>query len=278
MEARTVFSTDNHLSLVNQTSKIIKKNPLDEFPDEIILKIFLELPSIDLGRCGLVSKQWRAYSNDESLWKRIPENAFGAKQWKEYFGLKVDEPSLPLDIQKILKSQCPFSEKGIKVEETHLLVLIPGKSRNGTPLTLKTFGEWVAQIFPKFDRDGYGYIWDAAKECGDNGKSHWVLMKKKILTGSVGKSFNKHKKQIKKKGKGNYQVPGALEVVVCAISEYARSGGNTRLFSDYPCSYTRCQDQISIFQLCVGSFVKSGLHVNRIYFRDKVGVVPLRRF
>ena len=281
METNMVATGYKNPSLDDQSSNRTRENPLDILPVEIGFKIFSELLPTDLGRCGLVSKQWEVLANDESLWKAmgVPANAFGAKQWEEYFfGLKVDEPPLPLNIHKILKSQCPFSEKGKKVEDTHLLVLIPG-TIDGKPLTLKSFGELLGSRFPEFGQNGYRFIWDDAKECGGNGKSHWVLMTKDVLEGSRGESFAAQQEQVKEDGKGNYQVPGVLEAVVCAISEYARSGGATRLLSDKPWTYTRCQDEKRGYQVVVGGFAPAGLLVdNYCYDGGHIGVVALRKF
>lgn len=255
-------------------------NPIDRLPPEMIDAIFSKLKRpTDLVRCGLVCELWHKISNAESLWKALPPPsiAFGQKQWAEYFGLDVEESSLPVDIHKILKSQCPFSEKEIKVEDTHLLVLIPG-SINGKLrklLTLKTFGEHIKLKFPDLGQTGYRYIWDAAKECDGNGESHWVLMTKKILTGSRNKSFAEQQDQV---GKRNYQVPGTLDVVACVISEYARSNKDTRLFGDSPLTYTRCQERLQGCQVVIGGFAPAGLDVSCYDTDDEdIGIAALRK-
>lgn len=279
MEANIVGSKDYDPIFGVQSSNEIRKNPLDELPFEISLKIFSEFPFTDLGSCGLVSKQWLALSEDQSLWKKIPANAFGAKQWEDFFGIKVDEPPLPLNIHKILKSQCPFSEKGKKIEDTHVLVLIPGRI-DEKPLTLKTFGKLVGSRFPEFGKKGYEFIIPGAKEFGGDGKSHWVLMTKDVLSGTRGLSFDSQQKQIKDQGNGNYCVPKTLEATVCVISEYVRTAGKTRLFCRKPPSsdltYTRCQEEIRGHQVCVGDFFPSVIPIQKDI--KSVGVAPLRKF
>lgn len=250
-------------------------------PEELILEIFYKLHPTDLGRCGLVSKKWEALANDASLWRAMekPANAFDAKKWAEHFGVTIDEPHLPLNIHKILKSQCPFSEKGIKVEETHLLVLIPG-SFNGKPLTLKTFGDLVKGKFPELGQNGYRFLWETAEECGGNGKSRWVLMTKEVLSKSKNKSFAKQQKLVEKDGLGNYLVPEALDVVICAISEYALSGGTTRILSDNQLTFTNCQECFNGSRVCIGRFAPTGLGVHCHNYsdgtNDDIGVVALR--
>ena len=53
--------------------------------------------------------------------------AFGKEMWATYLGDIGVEPPLPPDIKAILSAPCPFFS-GKKVEETHLLVLIPKQS------------------------------------------------------------------------------------------------------------------------------------------------------
>lgn len=279
METHIVSTGSIISSFDNQSSNQTKENPLNVLPLEISLKIFSKLQPIHLGRCSLVNKQWQALANYESLWKAmgIPANAFGPRQWEKYFGLIVDAPPLPLNIHKILKSQCPFWKKGKRVEDTHLLVLIPG-SINGEPLTLKTFGKRVKLKFPELGQNGYRFIWDAAKsKCRGNGKSYWVLMTKFVLPGSIGKRAYPQQVQVEKDGQGNYKVPKALDVVVCAISRYARTNKKTRLFSNK--TYARCKDKARGYRLCVGDFAPDGLQVVSSYHYDDVsiGVVGSRK-
>ena len=77
-----------------------------------------------------------------------PDIAFGAAKWGKYFGVDIGaEPPLPRDMDKILESPCPFW-RGKRVEETHLLVLIPG-SIGDQLFTLRTFGELIKLRFPE---------------------------------------------------------------------------------------------------------------------------------
>lgn len=281
MEASMDTTDYNDPSLTGHTFNAAWKNPLDELPMEVSLRIF-SLAQSNLHHCSLVCRQWNALANDKDLiglWK-LPENAFGAKQWEECFGLVIEResvPSLPSAIYKILKSQCPFSTNGEKVEDTHLLVLIPG-SINGKPLTLKTFGEFVKIKFHEFGRCGFQRLWEA-EECEGNNEHYWVLMTKDILSSSRKKSFTVQQQQIEEDGQGNYQVPKILEMVVCAITEYARSGGKARLFSDNPWTYARCQEKIGGLQVAVGGFGTTGLYIflSRLNCRI-IGVAALRKF
>lgn len=234
---------------INQFS--VRLDPIKQLPVEISLKILSKLLSADRAKVSLASKSWLQLALDKSL--QNPAMAFGAKQWYEYFGVKVMEPPLPNNIDEILKSQCPFSDDGKKVEDTHMLTLIPGG------FTLKTFGELVGSKFPELSEKGYRCITKSVMECGYNGESHWVLMTKDVLSGSRNKCFYDQQMQIQEQGKGNYQVSEALDVVACALSEYARSNRATRLFSDEPWTYIRCQDEKEGGQVIVGGFTFKGL-------------------
>jgi F-box associated protein len=207
-------------------------DPINKLPKELIWENFSKLQPSDLVTCCLVSKKWQVLAEDKIL--QNPAIAFGQKQWAECFGIYVEEPSLPRNIDEILKSPCPFWA-GKKVEETHVLVLIPGDTK-GQPLTLDTFINLLKSKFSEIDEE---YICQDAKICVSNEKPHWVLMTKDLLSESTNKSFVEDQELVAVGGQGKYQVPGALDVVACVISEYARS--KTRLFSDYS---TRCQEVI----------------------------------
>ena len=66
---------------------------------------------------------------------------FGARDWIRYYGEVEESPPLPPHIFKILMSSCLYWE-GKRVEETHLLTLIP-ETVNGAPLTLNTLRELI---------------------------------------------------------------------------------------------------------------------------------------
>lgn len=253
---------------INQISERV--DPIKQLPVEISLNILSKLQSADRAKVSLASKSWLQLALDKSL--QNPEMAFGAKQWYEYFGVKVKEPPLPNNIDEILKSQCPFSDDGKKVEDTHMLTLIPGG------FTLKTFGELVKSKFPELGQNGYRFITEAVMECGYKGESHWVLMTKEVLTKSKGKSFYDQQMQIKEEGKGNYQVSEALDVVACAFSEYARSNRATRLFSDELWTYIRCQYETRCGHVIVGGFASNGLLAHDFDSNaDIIGVTASRK-
>ncbi len=212
---------------------------------------------------------------------QIPAIAFGKKQWAE-LGLDVEDLPLPANIDEILKSPCPYSKDGKKVEETHVLVLRPG-SINGETLNADNFGKFMKSKFPELGEDGYRFIIDKAKKLGSDDKPCWMLLKREVIDGSRNKSFAEQQKMVEEQGQEKYQVPGALDVIVCAMAEYARfkteyARSKTRLFNNDPLTYTRCQ-KINGYQVVVGGFAPDGLGVV-VNFSDfnYIGVAALRKF
>ena len=196
---------------------------------------------------------------------KLPQCAFGKQKWEEYFGDVGVEPALPPNILEILSSPCPFWP-GKKVEETHLLVLIPEKV-NGTPLTLKTLGELVQHNLKGTSskyRDGYFSIGEYTDS--PNPSTHWALMTRDVLPESRAKNYETQKNlvaQYAQKAKIPYQVPSVLDATTCIFMEHVHSG--IRLYSDKPWTYTRCQEKYNKdWQLVVGGFAPAGLY---IYYR-----------
>ena len=179
------------------------------------------------------------------------EKAFGPKEWFIHFGTHLrNVPRLPPNITEILSSPCPFWS-GKKVQETHLLVLVP-ETVNGKPLTLKTLEELVKKPLQgsatQYRYFNIGEYTDPAAP-----PSHWVLFTRDVIEGSRSKSYPDQQKLLSQKGQGVYAVPTILDATVCIFMEYVRSG--TRLYSDNPYTYTRCQEKYNAnWQLVVGGF------------------------
>jgi serine/threonine protein kinase len=190
----------------------------------------------------------------------LPSCAFGAAEWKKYFGDVGIEPPLPKDIDQILSASCPFWP-GKKVQETHLLVLVP-QTVGGKSLTLKTLGELVKKpLTGPATELNVGYYLKAYTDPAAP-PSHWVLMTRDLIEGSPHKSYKDQQKLLNKKGQGDYAVPTILDATVCIFMEHFRSG--TRLYPSNPgCGvYTRCQEKYDDdSQFIVGCFASYGLHV-----------------
>jgi hypothetical protein len=217
-----------------------------------------------------------------SIKPALPAIAFGKELWEKYLGDVGEEPPLPSYIQQILQSPCPFFP-GKKVEETHLLTLIP-KTVNGKLLTLDSLEELV-----KHPKQGqatkYIYYWDdIKKEYGSQSlsSSYWVLMTRDVIPESRNRSYDAQKQLLKsysQKAHVLYEVPHLLEAAVSISMEYLKTG--QRLYSNDPLTYTRCQERVSshpTWPLEVGGFAAGGLHVDSHIDRGSSGLGGLRKF
>jgi hypothetical protein len=217
----------------------------------------------------------------------VPAIAFGRELWAQYLGDVGEEPPLPSDIEKILKSPCPFFV-GKRVEETHLLTLIP-KTVNGKPLTLNSLEKLVKN--PKQGHPTqYRVYWDKIrKQYGSQPlqRSYWILMTSDVIPGSRNKS---HEIQAKLLNEGSqkaqvmYEVPQLLETATSILMEYFRTGKT--LYSDSNGTFTRCQEMVSqspTKKLVVGGFapgtrfITGGLCLIRHLLLDSQGLAGLRK-
>ncbi|MBS0649277.1 MAG: hypothetical protein JSS10_08660 [Verrucomicrobia bacterium] len=209
----------------------------------------------------------------------LPAIAFGKELWAQYIGDVGEEPPLPPDIDKILKSPCPFFP-GNRVEETHLLMLIP-KTVNGQPLTLNFLEELMTH--PKQGRaTKYKHYWDKIKQKYGEAQlqnSYWILLTKDIIPES--RDFKRYVdlKPLLEKANVAYEIPRLLEVSVSIFMEYLRTG--KKLYNDEPGSLCCCQERIEDFSLFVGYFSPVGLCIDgqrlHIYLPEFFGVGGLRR-
>lgn len=213
------------------------------------------------------------------------EGVFAENDWNELCGRVAPAPPLPENIEEIWEGPCHiFPDK--KVKDTHVLVYLP-TTVDDKPLTLKTIGEIAKRFFLKSDK-GYRYILDKIeKQMGNQPvtAAGWILMTKTVIDGSRNASYAIQQTMITelaKKAKVAYNVPSALEATICILTHYMRTG--TRLFSNNPFTYTRCQESIDGYKLVVGGFSPVGLDVDDddFDFEDvvagDVGVAALRKF
>ena len=242
---------------------MINTNPLSTvipaLPNDVIGNIIfshLSLPA--LGICSRVCKAWNKLAM-EHMDAFSHERAFGPKEWFIYFGgyLK-NTPRLSPNMTEILNSPCPFVD-GKKVHETHLLVLVP-QTVNGQPLTFKTLGELVQKPL-QGHATNYSYFYLGVYTDPAAPPSHWVLMTRDVIEGSRNKRYQTQQALLSQKGQGFYRVPTIIDATVCIFMEYVRTA--TRLYSDSPWTFARCQEKYSAdCQLGVGGFGAGGLNIS----------------
>ncbi len=148
-------------------------------PMDVARIIFMNLKE-DLPSLALVSKKWKALADDKGFREMIrPPQAFGAREWKEYFGVDCgEEPLLPRRIYGDL----PRNEG--------LLTLIPEKVKvtkeNGEVEEMLLDGEEAINKLVKNPIKGHktGYSVDVnplffAKNIPE--RAHWVWVKREYV-------------------------------------------------------------------------------------------------
>ena len=98
IQTRITTSSD----ILRASSDILRGAHIEALPDEILMKIFSQLPLVNFGNTAKVSKRWKRLSEDESLWSKI-NVSFGA---------------IPATfIEKCLKNGCKY----LNLNAIHLL-------------------------------------------------------------------------------------------------------------------------------------------------------------
>ena len=200
----------------------------------------------------------------------ILAEAFGAREWTQYFGSVEAAPSPPsdIDLAQVLNSPCPFWA-GKVVKDTHLLVLIPA-TVDGKPFSLNLLGELIQRPKGGGHSTRYDcYDRDVQEQFGAQSptRSYWVLMTRDVLEGSRSKDYASQKDLVACHASRTglpYELPSALEAATAILSHYVRSG--ERLYADAPWTYTRCQELVayrgSNYPAVVGGFAPGGIDVD----------------
>jgi hypothetical protein len=194
--------------------------------------------------------------------KKYPRIAFGKARWAQYFGDVGEEPPLPHNIKEILNAPCPIWPNK-KVHETHLLTLIP-KTVDGEYLTLKALGELVQKPLEGLPS---AFAWRDLGEYQDTLPKHsyWILSSRDVIPDSRNKTFANQKKLLDKYP--GYEILRIMDIAVALFMEHVRYG--SRLYSDEPWTFTRCQEQYNVdCPLVVGDFGLRGLNMSHNYNGD----------
>ena len=208
----------------------------------------------------------------QSIALKKPAIAFGAEKWNKYFGNVGIEPPLPPNIENILNSSCPFWPDK-KVRDTHLLFLVPA-TVDGKPLTLNSFQELIQKPKKGYKTQYKFYDSYVKNELGNQStSSHWVLMTRDIIPGSRGKSYEDQKKLVATHAKNSgqpYELPKALDVTIGILIEHVQTA--TKLYSDNPFIYTRCQEKVgeNRWPVAIGGFAAGGLDISTFSWKDRI--------
>ena len=202
--------------------------------------------------------------------KWVRDFAFGAEDWRRYYGNVRKVPSLPPHIFKILMGLCPYWE-GKRVKETHFLTLIP-ESVNDVPLTLNTFQECIKNPQGGGDAAEYSFYPEGVKN--ELGKErmvapYWALMTKNVLPGSRNKTFTEQEAILQ--ADSRYGVPKALETTVVFLTHHVKK--KVQFHLEERSIYTRCEEKVhdKVYRVIVGALGSAGLIINSYFYGDGNG-------
>ncbi len=249
----------------------VKINPEKKLPIDVQKHLSKFLMTKDLGKWSGVNKAM--FKNEVVSQEQMMKSAIIGCQFYEDLGIKVgEEPPLPADWVKMMKSSSSIDSKASVIEK-NMIVMIP-KTMNGEPTTLRNFlnildalminndpsetfetiiesivddprDELAFSLDPvaaenkpkkKFD----GAIWDRIFEVTADGKienSYWLVMTKDMLPLSIGKKFDEQEKIAREHG---YEAPELLPAFIAMCMHFIKTG--TTHYCRDPGMFTRCNE------------------------------------
>lgn len=186
-----------------------------------------------------------------TVFTQTNEYLYGALPWQRIFNGDVgDIPLLPVNIQEILNSPCPFNN-GQLVKDTHTLTLI-SKTLNNKVFDLAAFCTFVNNDLGIHGSILYPTVIDMSKQNPKSSTpgwrsftdSYWVLMTKNVVPNSTNKTIADQQtfvNQVNSNNNLNYAIATPLEVLYSVVFEYYHSGKQKFLFPDNPLMYTTTQ-------------------------------------
>ena len=189
----------------------------------------------------------------------LPEIAFGALKWKQYFGIKVKEPPLPYDIHGILASKCPFFPDQ-EERETHFLKLVP---EGMTLEQLKDLTLNPVQGFPIGLRGNDDYVRKTFSEYGQrpSGRAHWVLMPKEVIPGSTEQTWENQQMMSEQYKSLGYGLLSFIDGAFCLLLEYVEK--RERHYCAHQWKETYCVEKVADkWPVAIGGFSEEGLRIS----------------
>jgi F-box-like len=265
----TLIILDNP-SPLSQETKVKGIDPLNKFPNELVLKIFSYLNLSALCTACYVSKTWSCLICEHEVWKGViyRELAFSTTQWAEYFGKEYVEKedsqeeflSLPSNIvEEYKKFQKAFPQKKAK-KDLHL-IRIP-KTLN-KELTLRNLIDLAEQHLSNEYMNYQNIPGDICTlfENHSIDQSYWLLIIKDVSPQIFMTDYSKQKKIIDNLVKNNlinYEIPKTLEAVTYFITQHRLYKKKKELFGidllKNSLAYCiRCQESILNYHIIVGS-------------------------
>ncbi len=114
-----------------------------------------------------------------------------------------------------------------------------------------------------------------AEQFGDTMAPGWVLIDKKMLSGSQGENYEIQERMVEVRG---CSMPSVLEAVALNLIVFASTG--EQVYNDKSWNYTRCIEKVDDqYPILVGCFGSQGLRVTYDNFYDNYdGVACVQRY
>jgi hypothetical protein len=274
-------------SLSNDSPKIFSE-VCENFPQEIVERIFDEFNLSDLGVCSQVNKNWNNYIIAWDFWRRAiyREYAFTSVDWAKWdpelvkgIDLKEEMLSLPENIvDELRRSHKAFPEKSLK--NTHIFARLP-KGLNIIKLSNLAKKDLSLDIYGDWNDNHFGCF--AGVFCTPVKESVWLLMSTNAIEGSSeAKNYCEQMNivaEFAKTTQTTYEVPTALEAIVCILVKHRRA--QTSLYGNENYIYTWTQDHVrGDRKVIVDEVPSKGICLDHYNFLSKkrINIKPLRKF
>ena len=207
---------------------------------------------------------------------------------KQHLGNVGEVPLPPKELLEALETPCPFSkDENIKRKDTHIALWVP-KTIDNDILSLNRVEVLMKSKHPEDKTIGFKnmfLIFQGFVSQEEEG-GYWLLMLKKPLDATENLTY-KDAKTYMKDNFENYDVPLAIDVILCALLNYVCSGEEQEriLPSENSLTFTWCKNHIvdpseMTWQMVIGNFRSlMGLQVLPDMSKSHaIGVCPVMKF
>lgn len=213
------------------------------------------LPLQDFAALSQTSKTMHTKIALDHLWaQKRAKIIIGAEQWKK-LGIETEAPPLPADIDKILKSECPYFA-GKKVHQTHKLLLMPiGLSINELGRLMRHLREGDHETaFKEFSWD------EIFITIGDNRveRVYWALVTTQVIPQTSGRSVAELNRLFENK---EYTVSSTLEAIT--LLTMIEGCLKEHLLPHRPITLVRCAENIRGYPLVVEHSKRFGFSLSK---------------
>jgi|GEM_PF-4547700 len=271
------------------STNTVSNGAFDAVPEEVLLCTFSFLKAESLSVVNLVSKHWSSLTKKDSLLYQLNAKALGYKRvsfideaaWKDQ--AKVDLAKNGLSFEGYCVNQCKL------IKELQTCLAWPIEKINGiksgvTVITIPK-GLSVNKLQVLAPAQVFGWVHPGfTKKYGDIEVSdaYTIIITDSVMDGTRAKDAKQQVIEIQKHGGVR---PKAIEEIALLVLTFLISGkrlydkGKVVLNGEEKelLTYTRCEEQVSDYQIIAGGFDSDGFIVNFSYYDyDHYGLGALR--